>query len=97
MFQKINKTITSFLFFLYMILLVWIIIFKLETDISYFLATRNYRIINLQPYLYMNPVEILLNILVFIPFGIYCKMLKKKYAKHRYNISRISSVFCFRD
>lgn len=25
----------------------------------------------------MNPIEILLNILVFIPFGIYCKMLKK--------------------
>lgn len=75
--HKKNK-ITLTLFFIYFIFLTWIIIFKMETDLKDFLNVTNYRIINLKPYAYMNPIEVGLNILIFLPFGIYSSIIFNK-------------------
>lgn len=63
--------ITKILFTIYIIFLTWIIIFKMESNIIEFLSDPINRTINITPYEYMNPMEVFLNILIFIPFGIY--------------------------
>nr|UWI51892.1 VanZ family protein [Clostridioides difficile] len=76
--------ITKGLFVLYIILLTWIILFKMQFDISS-LEAMNLRSINLVPFtgslIVNNRVdisEIILNVAVFVPFGIYLCMLKEK-------------------
>lgn len=63
----------------YLFLLVWIILFKLQTDFSVFSGTRS---LNLVPYGASAVVngstdlsEIFNNILVFVPFGLYLSLL----------------------
>lgn len=77
--DKINNLI-AVLFVVYMAFLVWIILFKLQFSITELDTIRD---INLIPFHYDNEVnrtfhlkEILENVLVFIPFGIYLCMLK---------------------
>ncbi|MGX9757753.1 VanZ family protein [Clostridioides difficile] len=76
--------ITKGLFVVYIILLTWIILFKMQFDISS-LETMNLRNINLVPFagslIVNNRVdisEIILNVAVFVPFGIYLCMLKEE-------------------
>ena len=71
-----------FLFAIYMLLLVWIILFKLQLSIHELATVRN---INLIPFHYENEIgmnfhlkEVLENIGIFIPFGIYLCMLKNE-------------------
>lgn len=66
------------LFIIYMILLVWIILFKLQFSIS---ELDRIRSVNVIPFYYDNEVgigfhlkEILENIVIFIPLGIYLCM-----------------------
>lgn len=68
------------LFAIYMVLLVWIIVFKLQFSISELDTCRS---INLIPFYYDNEVgvrfhvtEVLENIAIFAPLGIYLCMLK---------------------
>lgn len=79
-----KKEKTSFLilllFVIYMILLVWIIVFKLQFSISELDTCRS---INLIPFYYDNEVgvrfhmtEVVENIAIFAPLGIYLCMLK---------------------
>lgn len=79
-----KKEKTSFLvpllFAIYMVLLVWIIVFKLQFSISELDTCRS---INLIPFYYDNEVgvrfhltEVLENIAIFTPLGIYLCMLK---------------------
>ncbi len=79
-----KKEKTSFLvpllFAIYMVLLVWIIVFKLQFSISELDTCRS---INLIPFYYDNEVgvrfhltEVLENIAIFAPLGIYLCMLK---------------------
>ncbi len=79
-----KKEKTSFLvpllFAIYMVLLVWIIVFKLQFSIS---ELDTFRSINLIPFYYDNEVgvrfhltEVLENIAIFAPLGIYLCMLK---------------------
>ena len=70
----------SFLFAVYMVLLVWIILFKFELSIF---ELDRIRSINLIPFHYENEIgmkfhlkEVIENALIFIPFGIYLSMLK---------------------
>ncbi|HBH0612363.1 TPA: glycopeptide resistance protein VanZ1, partial [Clostridioides difficile] len=70
----------------YIIILTWIILFKLQFDISS-LETMNLRSINLIPFagslIINNRVdisEIILNVAIFVPFGIYVCMLKEEWS-----------------
>ncbi|HEL7744588.1 TPA: glycopeptide resistance protein VanZ1, partial [Clostridioides difficile] len=80
-----KHNITKGLFIVYIIILTWIILFKLQFDISS-LETMNLRSINLVPFagslIINNRVdisEIILNVAIFVPFGIYVCMLKEEW------------------
>lgn len=71
-----------FLFVIYMVLLVWIILFKLQFSIS---GIDRIRSINLIPFYYENEIgmnfhlkEVLENAAIFIPLGIYLCMFKSE-------------------
>lgn len=81
-----KHNITKGLFIVYIIILTWIILFKLQFDISS-LETMNLRSINLVPFtgsLIINDrvdiSEIILNVAIFVPFGIYVCMLKEEWS-----------------
>ena len=66
------------LFIIYVILLIWIIIFRLNFSVS---SIHRIRELNLIPFYYENVYEgdipiffFFLNVLIFLPFGIYLKM-----------------------
>lgn len=74
--------LTAFLLFVYMVLLFWIIVLKLNINFSYKGKAGN---INLIPYsqpLILNGKvdygEMILNVLVFIPLGVYVGILFRK-------------------
>ena len=71
------------LFAVYLALLIWIILFKLEFSISIIKTNRS---INLIPFYYENEIgmgfhlkEVLENTVIFIPLGIYLCMLKHEF------------------
>lgn len=72
--------LVPFLFVIYMVLLVWIIVFKLQFSISELDTVRS---INLIPFHYDNEIgvrfhltEVLENVAIFAPLGIYLCMFK---------------------
>lgn len=77
--EKKNKiSIVKILFSIYFVLLVWIILFKLSFSIN---DLDRFRSINLIPFCYDSNVsfhlsEVIKNILIFIPFGIYLKIMR---------------------
>ena len=80
---KEQRTLTKILLTIYLVVLTWIILFKMELK-PVLLADTNLRSINLIPFagsLIVNGKvqidEIILNILVFIPFGLYLSMLEE--------------------
>lgn len=78
--KKLN--LVKILFGIYCILIVWIILFKLSLSINDITGLDKIRNINLIPFYYSNEVsghfkEVLDNLLIFIPFAIYLKMLNK--------------------
>ena len=67
------------LFVIYIIILVWVILFRMNFSIS---SIHRVRDINLIPFYYENVYEgdiplfeAFLNLLIFVPFGIYLKMV----------------------
>lgn len=81
-----TRKLTGALLIIYLIVLSWIILFKMQFDIS-LLMKMNFRSINLIPFadsLIVNGKvdisEILLNIIAFIPFGMYLSMLNRKWS-----------------
>lgn len=77
--EKLNY-IVPILFLLYLALLIWIILFKLQFSI---LDLDRVREINLIPFYYEHEVtfhaaEVLQNVLIFMPFGIYMCLLFPK-------------------
>ena len=78
--RKKSHFITPVLFLLYLVLLVWIILFKLQFSIT---DLDRMREINLIPFYYKEEVsfhatEVLENVLIFVPFGIYLCLIFKK-------------------
>lgn len=78
--RKSQKVIITVLFLLYLVILIWIILFKLQFSIS---ALSHIRSVNFIPFHYSVSVgarfhlkEVIENVLIFIPFGIYLCMLK---------------------
>ena len=78
--RKKSHFITPVLFLLYLVLLVWIILFKLQFSIA---DLDRMREINLIPFYSKEEVsfhatEVLENVLIFVPFGIYLCLIFKK-------------------
>ncbi|MGO1043636.1 VanZ family protein [Clostridioides difficile] len=87
--------ITKGLLIVYIIVMTWIILFKMQLDIS-LLKNMNLRNINLIPFadsLIVNGrvdiSEIILNIAVFVPFGVYLCMLKEDWSF----IKKVAPIF----
>ncbi len=86
--KRKSNCLATILFLIYLALLVWIILFKLQFSISDLDKVRS---INLIPFHYDKKVgtafhltEVLENFLIFVPMGIYLQMLlprKKLYVK----------------
>lgn len=71
------KKTTHILFTIYLFLVIWIILFKLSVSIE---QLPHFRSINLIPFYYPNKTtyqikEVLENMIIFIPFGLYLKTL----------------------
>ena len=80
-----SKKLTVGLLIIYLAVLTWIIVFKMEFDLS-LLSRMNLRSINLIPFAESASLngrddtsEILLNMVVFIPFGVYLSIIKPKW------------------
>jgi len=78
--NETQKKITKILFIVYLLVLIWIILFKMSFSIQ---DLPRFRGINLIPFkgtaIVNNTLdysEILNNILIFVPFGLYLSMLK---------------------
>lgn len=78
-----TKKLTGFLFFAYLLLLTWMIVFKMDLTVLY--GRYGYASINLIPFAgtavydgVLDFPEILFNVVSFIPFGIYMEMLHRK-------------------
>ena len=82
--QDNNKTrkLTTVLFVIYLILLFWILLFKLGVRFDY-MANRS---VNLIPFRQafsngsIDVVEILLNVVIFVPLGLYAGVLFKRWS-----------------
>lgn len=75
---KISKIVVIFSLLLYLILLTWIIVFKFRLDFS---SLKYIRSINLIPFKANGVVngikETLINLLLFVPFGMYLQFIMK--------------------
>ena len=72
--NKTNK-LTNVLFIIYLIALFWILLFKLGVRFSY-MEKRN---VNLIPFGKIDVAEIILNVVIFVPLGIYAGVLFKRW------------------
>lgn len=78
----INKK--SVLFMIYCLILIWIVLFKLSFSLDDILALRCKTSVNLIPFHYdvetsSHFEEVWLNVLIFVPFGLFSQMLNLGY------------------
>lgn len=78
--SKFQRRLSIGIFFVYFVLLIWLVLFKFQTNLS---VLTNHRSINLIPFSETMEVngrfelsEIIYNILVFVPLGVYLVVLK---------------------
>ena len=96
--EKVNYTV-PILFLLYLVLLIWIILFKLQFFIRDLDQVRQ---INLIPFYYEHEVtfhatEVLQNVLIFMPFGIYlCLLLPKSRFGVKLLLISCAVLFCIK-
>jgi glycopeptide antibiotics resistance protein len=86
-FNNNQKKITAGLLVVYLFVLTWIILFKMQFSFQDLRHLTDFRGINLTPFagsvIVNNQIdfnEIILNVLAFIPFGIYISMLKPNWS-----------------
>ena len=78
---KIKWDATKIIFILYCMVLIWIVLCKTAFSLDDILRLRCPRSINLIPFYYADDVEklhmreVILNVLTFVPLGLYLKML----------------------
>ena len=72
--NKTNK-LTNVLFIIYLIVLFWILLFKFGVHFSY-MQNRN---VNLIPFGKIDVSETILNVIIFVPLGIYAGVLFKRW------------------
>lgn len=80
--RNTQRNLTKLLLFIYLLVLTWIILFKMQIDIVN--LEMDYHNINLIPFQgsliingKMDWTEIILNVIAFIPYGVYISMLKE--------------------
>lgn len=80
-----QQNVTKALFIIYLIVLTWIILFKMQIHITEIFQAR-YRNVNLVPFqgsLATNKMtafkEIIMNVIIFVPYGVYISMLKENW------------------
>lgn len=82
--KKHQKLITKLLFLVYLILLAWIILMKTEFSFDQIFRMRSTNFIPFEgTAVYNNRLhyqEIYLNVLIFVPFGIYLSVLKPNWS-----------------
>ncbi len=82
--KKHPQLITWLLYVIYLILLVWIILLKTEFSFDNIYRMRNTNFIPFDGTAIINGQlhyqEIYLNVLIFVPFGIYLSMLKPRWS-----------------
>lgn len=83
--QTGQRNLTKALLAVYVIFLTWIILFKMQPDLCFWRA-EPYRSVNLIPFGgsavingRIDMSEIILNILIFVPYGVYVSMLKDQW------------------
>jgi glycopeptide antibiotics resistance protein len=80
--QNSSNKLTKALFIIYLIALLWILLFKLGVRFSY-MGTRSVNLIPFNEFFLSNikidRAEIILNVVVFVPLGIYAGVLFKKW------------------
>jgi len=100
---KTNK-LTNVLFIIYLIALFWILLFKLGVHFSYMGISRSVNLIPFSEPLILNGKidfgEMIMNVIIFIPLGIYAGILFKKWIIGKklflfFLISLIIEVFQF--
>lgn len=98
--EKNNQVkLTSGLFIVYFLVLIWIILFKMQFS---FYTLPHFRGLNLIPFAgsaiknnQLDYSEIILNMVVFIPFGLYLSMIKLNWSfwKKIFSIAGVSLLF----
>lgn len=84
---KRKPSAAEIIFFVYSLILLWIILFKTSFSFSELSLFSGERRVNLIPFHYDSDVggfhlrEVVMNVIVFVPFGLYLKMLDKAFAK----------------
>ncbi len=76
-----QKRVSCIVFGVYLILLIWLVLFKFSTSLS---ALPNIRKINWIPFYYDQETnthfkEVFYNIIVFVPLGVYVQIFKEKW------------------
>jgi glycopeptide antibiotics resistance protein len=82
-----TKRLTTVLLIIYLIAICWILLFKLGVHFSY-MEKRSVNLIPFNDHLILT-AENILNVLIFVPFGIYAAMLFEKWMLGK------KIVFCF--
>lgn len=79
-----QQTISYIVFIVYCVLLAWLVLFKLNVNITDLNHSRSINLIPFKGSLMINGKiqlkEILYNILVFVPLGVYLSMLKPEWS-----------------
>lgn len=79
--NKAQQVVTACLFIIYLMVLIWIIVFKLQLSIRDIPYYRSLNLIPLQGSANGDfSTEVYSNVLIFIPFGVYIAMLKGKWS-----------------
>ncbi len=71
-----EKTLSKALLTVYILILIWLVLFKLQFDLSSIIH-RNYRSVNLTPFAYAIKLDVILNWLFFLPFGVLLNVVYK--------------------
>lgn len=93
-----QQLLTKSLFVVYLLLLTWIILFKMGISMEDLGCLRSVNLIPFQECLVINGklnfFEIYANILIFLPFGVYLSMLKSDWSFFK-KVAPIASVSLF--
>ena len=96
---KYNKLLTYMSFAVYIILLIWVVIFKWTNYISVEESIITFRELNLVERLYackqsffgFNIIDIMLNVILFIPLGLFFKLIFRR----KYLVILTGGIFSF--
>ena len=81
--KRKENYLTKVLFIFYILALIWIILFKMQFSFKGLVTSRSINLIPFGESIMVNGMidvkEIIANVLIFIPFGIYISMLKSEW------------------